>query len=568
MRAHLFGVILFASLGTFAQETSFSADAPAKGAQNAYTQPTPEESAPLRAEYLAELAKIHEPPEIALKPMRVRKPVPSIYTRLFNATSDLVSPAQASHDQRAKKIQELLEIVGDTEPTDASTRSMAYSLIATISCFDGISPATVIGYANNAIGGADEMLALRAKMYFRLGDKKRALDDLETIMSSGTGQVLTGGGVDPRKASTACEWSIEDFDAMSADPRALSAKAFYLSAYIGYGAADRGTASESDIKALYTRSANLWRSPIPHYLVTQTGGLGSAAMRGAMGCIRGLPTRTPKAAKACEVVDAETRSNIRALTMALVIDSNFSPARLERAEAYLSLAEAYYADNKPSRQFFELAIGDFTAVNSTSSKELHTAYCDRAMALASLGRYKEAVSGYLACMKHAKDGIEQSPFVYQQLASVYLKLGRPTDAATTLTQAIMNSTSGLESVILLGGMGAFRALYPEYDLLPDGILADMIRRRFCPQFPQTWNSDFTAGKRKIMSSISPELYVVRADAYLKAGKLAEAQADYQRVKSDAWQAADHYLPGNLYFDRRGMRNFEAPEPWPPTPPKL
>ena len=513
MRAHIFAMLLSASLSTFGQDASLSSEAPARVVRNTYSPPTPEEAAPLRSAYTAELSRIHEPPEIALRPMLVRKPAPPITTELLSTVSDMASPEKASHEQRAKKIQELLKIVGDTEQTDASTRSMVYGLIATVSCFDGVSPATVIGYANSAIDDANEMLALRAKMYLRLGDKGRALDDLEKIMSGGSGRVLVGGGTDPRKNTSACEWSTEDFDSMDGDPRALSAKAFYLDSYIGYGAADRGTVSETEIRTLYARSATLWRSPIPHYLMTQMGGLGSHAMRTAMGCIRGLPS-TLSASKVCDLVDAGIRSNIRELTTALIIDPSFSPARLQRAEAHLSLAQAYYADGKPSRQLFELAINDFTAINSTGTEELHIMYCDRAIALASLGRYKESVSSYLDCMKQAKDGVERSPFVYEQLANVYTKLGRPTDAASTLTQAIMNCSSGLESAIVLGGLDAFRALYPEYDLLPDFILADTIRRRFHPQFPQTWNTDFIAAKRKISSGTLAELYIMRADAYL------------------------------------------------------
>jgi tetratricopeptide (TPR) repeat protein len=287
-----------------------------------------------------------------------------------------------------------------------------------------------------------------------------------------------------------------------------------------------------------------------------------------MRCIRGVSYETSTAKHACDEVDAHLHSNIRELTMALVIDPSFAPALLSRAGEYLSLAEGRYADHKPSLQLFELAIKDFTSAINANTKEPHIAYCDRAIALASIGRYKESANGYLECMKHATNGVEDSPFVYQQLAHVYMKLGRPADAANILTVAIANATGGgLDTVIILGGMGPFRSLYPQYDDVPDTILAEMIRRRFEPQFSQTWDAEFIGSTHKIISSILPELYVLRGDAYLKAGKVAESQADYRRVKSDAWDTDGEYSPRKIYFDSRGLRNFEAPEPWPPTPPQ-
>jgi len=52
---------------------AFSPIANSKG--DSYTPPTAEEMAPMRPEYLAELAKIHEPPEMSGKPMEVRNVV-------------------------------------------------------------------------------------------------------------------------------------------------------------------------------------------------------------------------------------------------------------------------------------------------------------------------------------------------------------------------------------------------------------------------------------------------------------------------------------------------------------
>jgi tetratricopeptide (TPR) repeat protein len=222
----------------------------------------------------------------------------------------------------------------------------------------------------------------------------------------------------------------------------------------------------------------------------------------------------PDTVNACTKYDEGTQREIRQLTMALLIDPAYARARSERAEKYLQLAQAFYADGKPSRHLFELAINDFTAAIAAGGKNPHTLYCDRALALASIGNYRDAATGYEQGMKFAKEGIEDSPFVYEQLANLYLKLGKFHEAADLLTQAIMNASgSGMNSVIFGGGVSAFRTLYPEYGLLPDEILADAVRRRYQPQFPVSWDATFISKggsfNGKIASSILPELFVMR-----------------------------------------------------------
>lgn len=130
----------------------------------------------------------------------------------------------------------------------------------------------------------------------------------------------------------------------------------------------------------------------------------------------------------------------------------------------------------------------------------------------------------------------------------------------------------MDAVIFFGGIRAFRALYPEYELLPDEILAESVRRRYESQFPQSWDGDFISRggefNGKIVSTVLADLYALRGDAYVKAGRRAEALADYRRLKSDAWSGEERSLPRHMYFDVRGKRDFDLPAPWPPAPPKM
>jgi tetratricopeptide (TPR) repeat protein len=560
---------------------AFSAAPIAIAGADSYTPPTTEETAQLRPEYLAELNKIHEPPEMAELPMQVRKAVPDNVLKIGKAISSLGNPEKATHDQRVTAIHDLLELSNGLEQDSGFSKAVLYGAIAVTACLDGSDPAVITQYATDAAGYSDDKsdnsgdaLALRARMYLRAGNREKALNDLEKIMADGNGHALVDSGADPRKESSTCGWSLADFDALGDDARALAAKGLYQSAFIAYGAEDRGTVKESEVRELYRRSAGAWRSPIPYILDVGLDGFGSPHSMDGARCIR--ESNGPagdEATAACKRHDEAVQQEIRDLTMALVIEPTFARALRERADKYLQLAQAYYADGKPSRQLFELAINDYAAAIAAGSKDKHVLYCDQALSLALIGKYKEAASGYEQGMKYAKGGVEDSPFVYEQLAGLYVKLGKFNEAASILTQGIIRSSGGgMDAVIFGGGVRAFRALYPEYDLLPDEILAEAVRRRYEPQFPQSWDADFISKggnfKGHIASSILPELYVMRGDAYMKAGRHAEALADYQRVKSDAWGEEERFSPKHLYFDEGGIRRSDSPEAWPPSPPKL
>ena len=536
-----------------------------------YKPPNAEEMRPMPPEYLAQLAKIHEPPEMAKKPLQARKVVAPGMVELEKIMNAIGSPDKATHQQRETASRGLLEIAKSTDQEDGKV--MIYSAVATLACLDGVAPQTIIGYASNAIGDGDDARALRARMYLKAGERNKALEDLEKLMASGDGIALVGGDSGPREASAPCGWSIADFDALGDDPRALAAKGLYLSSFIRFGAEGRGTVKVSAIRDLFTRAASSWRSPIPHFLKVTLYGFGSSHSMANAQCIRwDKSAAAPEIVNTCSTYDEGIRQKIRDLTMALVVDPKFVRALSERANEYLKLAQTYYEDGKPSRQLFELAINDYTAAIAAGGKKVNLLYCDRALALALIGKYKDAAFGYLEGMKYAKNGIEDDPFVYKQLAGVYMKLGKFNEAADLLTQAIINSSGGgMDVVIFGGGIKTFRTLYPEYGLLPDEILAETVRRRYYPQFPQSWNADFISNvgysKGKLVSTILPELYAMRGDAYMKAGRRAEGLADYSRVQSDVW-GSDPYSPRNTYFDKRGRRTFSMPEPWPPSPPTM
>jgi tetratricopeptide (TPR) repeat protein len=559
---------LMAAAVAHTSTASASAASGASPQRDDYVPPSAEELAPLRPAYLLALKAIHEPPEIASKEMKPRHALDPTETAALKVLSMVPpSPASAPRAQSEESVQKLLALARDRGSQDPAARSQIFGAVAPLSCFAGEEPSQVIAYANNGDPAEWYLVALRAKMNFLAGDKKRSLDDLELLMRGDHASALTDGRTEPRKGPWRCGWSLDDFAAFGSDPRAIAAKAFYLSSFISFGAEEKGTVSESDIRDLYAQSAERWNSPVPHYLVARLGGFGSRTRLESMRCVRGLPTATAESVAACADADAVELAKVRELNMALIIEPNFAPALIERAERYLTLGESRYADNKPSRQFLELALKDFVAAQGSHPAESDVAFCDGAMTQALLGRYLNSVGAYKRCIGRDKGGPSTNPFVYEQLASVYMKLGRPNDAANTLTMALMNGGGGgLDVVTMLAGSKPFRALYPEYDTLPDAILADVVRRRFYPQFPQSWNSTFIRKSDKVTSSVLADLYAMRGDAYMRAKRYSEARADYQRLKSDAWGGPDQYLPRNLYFEADGSRRRDVPQPWPPAPP--
>jgi len=112
-----------------------------------YAPPTAEEMAPMRPEYSAELAKIHEPPEMAGKPMRVRKAASPSVLRIGQVMNAVGDPEKATHEQHVTALRELLEIVTSKERDDGIDRVITYGAVAAMACIDlGSTPQTIIGY--------------------------------------------------------------------------------------------------------------------------------------------------------------------------------------------------------------------------------------------------------------------------------------------------------------------------------------------------------------------------------------------------------------------------------------
>src|SRR5437868_687069 len=102
---------------------------------------------------------------------------------------------------------------------DDLDRSQIYGTLGILSCLDGATPETAIQYASMAGGHDENAVALRARMYLRMGDRTKALTDLETLMAKKEAHALVGGGTDPSKNSNSCGWGMADVDVLGPDPR-------------------------------------------------------------------------------------------------------------------------------------------------------------------------------------------------------------------------------------------------------------------------------------------------------------------------------------------------------------
>src|SRR5699024_8659590 len=104
MKVALLAVAVLAGVCFVGQARAQSAEQEPSTSRNGYVPPTAAEMSPMPPRYLAELAKIHEPPEMADKPMQVRRPVPRAVMEVGNVIEALGSPDKATHSQRVAAI--------------------------------------------------------------------------------------------------------------------------------------------------------------------------------------------------------------------------------------------------------------------------------------------------------------------------------------------------------------------------------------------------------------------------------------------------------------------------------
>jgi len=234
------------------------------------------------------------------------------------------------------------------------------------------------------------------------------------------------------------------------------------------------------------------------------------------------------------------------LNKALTLDPNLLPALSDRSEVYFELKQ------------FQQAVPDYDKILTLNTTDAG-AYNDRALAKLQLGNVYEAISDFGKAIDNKKRELQQSSS-YENRADAYLKTQQWDLAIHDITTAISLQIGG---VVLLSNIKQFRALYPEYATATDDAVARKLNQTFYPNMKyEDFSKGFLQTNKAWASTVIPDLYLKRSDAYLKAGRWHKAVIEFRRAVSgfpdyadavDRWREISSQQQSHLYID---MKTFD------------
>jgi tetratricopeptide (TPR) repeat protein len=385
------------------------------------------------------------------------------------------------------------------------------------------------------------LYSVRAKVEHDTGDDTHAMNDIERAIHTNVGeatQLANSGATSPEKTASACTWVEPDTDALvqkfPSDYRAYMFRGLYYSFFETWTPQSVNPA----IKA-FDKAADLNKqSALPIFFMGQALERAYAFKRISM--------------SEKERNDLN-RSIINGMSNAIALDPNLIPALHDRAEAYFELKQ------------FSQAITDYDKIISIDPKDAG-AYNDRALAKIQLNDTYGAISDFGKALENKKRELSQSSS-YEGRADAYLKTQQWDLAIADLSTAISLQTGG---VLVLSNIQQFRALYPEYKTATDEAIAHKLKDTFYPNMDYAgFTKNFLHGglsKGFFSSTVIPDLYLKRSDAYLKAGKWHSAAVDFRRAENgfpdyvnaiDRWREIGSKGNEHTFID---MRTFDDDHP--------
>jgi len=371
--------------------------------------------------------------------------------------------------------------------------------------------AAISNYATQKLPRAHASLSghysLRAKVEFDTRHYREALDDLETAMKQdldGASSIFNSDDTKPdAPPQSICTWGLSDLDLLAQkfphDYRVVLLRGLYYRHFMNF-----------DTKHFSTGIANLRsalvlnpKSPIIYYLLGRT-----YAQAVFWPSLLGVP-------------QAESyKSAIQAYDKAVELDPAFAPAYLGRASAEYQLKR------------YQQAIKDFDKL-LTLTPENTGAYNDRGLAKMNLEQYYPAISDFDEVIKRAKPNSFDisASYVYENRADCHVKLGHFEDAIGDLTKAIALQ---LGSQGFMFNIGQFRALYPEYNDVPDEAFGHKINKLFWPQYEydviaKNLSSRKSENEEWPIDEVLNGLYEKRGDAYFASMDFKRAVLDFNRI---------------------------------------
>jgi hypothetical protein len=169
----------------------------------------------------------------------------------------------------------------------------------------------------------------------------------------------------------------------------------------------------------------------------------------------------------------------------------------------------------------------------------------------------EAISDFTDAIKIEARELLKSK-AYEGRADAYMKTYEWGLAIKDLTTAISLQVGGNE---LVANVGQFRAIYPEYGAASDEAIAQKLNQTFYPDIKyEDFLAHFLTG-RALSSTIIPELYIKRSDAYLRKGDWRSALIDFRRATNgfpdyavgvDRWRRFSETSNAHSYIDMKSL----------------
>jgi tetratricopeptide (TPR) repeat protein len=468
------------------------------------------------------LQHVAEPPELAGEPAPIPpRPSPASLQFIHSKAINAADP----HDVKtlAPAIREITELIR-LEPTNSDF----YLLRATFSCYVRASSAEILDNISRSISlhrqststaypTLREHYALKAKIEFESGHFEDSMRDLDAAISQDyedAQQVFNDGKVQPTKTAEPCVWTEADLDTLERrfpqDYRPPLYRGLYLTFFNSF---DLDSDYSPVLDAFHSAATLNPRTPLPELFIGDlyvVGRLGGFLSRKSSQCLDDIVPRTSK----CLALDEFHRTGVRSLTQAIALDPNFGPAYAVRAVAFSQLKE------------YRQAIRDYDKVLELkpTRETAHIAFNDRGLAKVSLGEYQSAILDFTQAIAI---GCKDTCGSYDNRADAYLKLLNYPKAIEDISSSIKLT---LSSAVFLMNIDQFRRIYPEYDAVPDDALCERLRALFFPAMAYAdFAKQFLIEAKEFQSTVLPDLYLKRGDAYAALKQTQKANKEYDRV---------------------------------------
>jgi tetratricopeptide (TPR) repeat protein len=392
-----------------------------------------------------------------------------------------------------------------------------------------------IGNSRTGKDSIGSLLSMRAKLAYADGDYVGAMDGLDKAIRVDLKKAAeftnSGAAKLENTGSSVCVWTQPNMDALVQrfpnDYRSHMFRGLYFSFFVSFSPEDSTITSavESFNKAaqLNPKSAlpQLFKAELLSHFFVFNRRLNRLGWRDAER-------------------DKLNTELVSEYAKAIALDPNLLLALKGRANAHFNLKQS------------EQAIADYDRILSLDPQD-NGAYNDRGLAKMQLGRDYDAISDFSSAIKIQP----REYYSYQNRADAYIKTHQWDRAIGDLTTATSLQLGGS---ILLMNVDQFRAIYPEYKSASNEAIARKLYQTFYPDLA-AHSEDFLT-RHPWGSTVIPDLYLKRSDAYLKKGNWHVASIDFRRAINgfpdyadavDRWREIGQMVNRRTFID---MKTFD------------